>query len=346
VAIRKSAASEIRALVELLTQSDVDAREAATARLGVAGARAVPHLLDALDATTSPVTRTAVLKALEATGDRRGLDAAVGILHSRLTDPKVATAAVRLLGSHLDAADTDRALDALSTIVLDPAYRQALRLDAFTELERMPTRLIAPIRKWLATDPDAAIRRRAADHGAPRLEPEDAVAQLEAVAADGRADPAAIRQWVEAAGPEASLSTLHRMVELARTREALAPSAADQDEWRVLRGRMHAALAARGSRVALYDLRESLERMASGLSDEFVSALGMVGDASCLEPLAAAIARMPMDLETRDHQLYDGLIDAGQAIVARQGLTRRHSAIRKLLKAWPDAGELLLAGPQ
>jgi hypothetical protein len=343
VAIRKSAASEIRLVLEHLSDADPHTREAALARLAVAGVRAVPHLLDALDATTSPVARALVMNALEATGDRRGIDAALGVLHSRAADPKVASAAIRLLGSHLDAAEADRALDALSAIVLDPAYRQALRIEAFAELERMPTGLIAPIRKWLAADPDEAVQRRAAGQGASGATRVDQLAQLELVAGGQPADPAALSQWVQAAARDASLSTLHRLVEVAHARDDQAPSAADADEWRAARGVIHLALAMRGSRLGVYDLRELLAQAACPLSDDVVAALRLVGDATCLEPIVAAIARMPIDIETRDHRVHDGLVDAGRAIVAREGLTRRHTAVKKVLKTWPDAGALLFA---
>ncbi|MCX6537344.1 MAG: hypothetical protein NT151_00210 [Acidobacteria bacterium] len=345
MAIRKSAASEVRLFIEHLSDADPPTREAALARLSVAGVRAVPHLLDALDSTTSPVARAMVLKGLEATGDRRGIDAALGVLHSRATDPKVASAAVRLLGSHLDAAETDRALDALSAIVLDPAYQQALRLEAFAELERMPARLIAPIRKWLAADPDEAVRRRATAQGTSGATPDDRLAQLDLVASGHPTDPTALRQWVQEAAQDASLSTLHRLVEVACAREEQAPSAADRDEWRAARGVIHLALATRASRVAIYDLRESLAQTALPLSEDFVSALRLVGDATCLEPIVAAIARMPIDIETRDHRIHDSLVDAGRAIVEREGLTRRHAAVKKILKTWPDAGALLFAPP-
>ena len=345
MAIRKSAASEIGQLIEQLSAGDPPAREAALARLSVAGVRAVPHLLDALDATTSPVTRAMVLKALEATGDRRGIDAALGVLHSRATDPKIASAAVRLLGSHLDGPEADRALDALSALVLDPAYRQPLRLEAFAELERMPAQLIAPIRKWLAADPDEAVRARASGQAESGAVSDDRLAQLELVASSHPADPAVLRQWVQAAAEEVSLSTLHRLVEVARAREAQAPSSADGDEWRGARGVIHVVLATRGSRVAIYDLRESLAQAVSPLSDDFVLALRLVGDATCLEPLVAAVARMPFDIEARDHRLHDSLVDAGRAIVERERLTRRHASVKKILKTWPDAGALLFAPP-
>ena len=85
------------------------------------------------------------------------------------------------------------------------------------------------------------------------------------------------------------------MIERVREREASAP-AARRAEWTRVRGRAHAVLAARGSRIALYDLRESLESMsaaAAPLPVEFLAALSTAGDASCLEAVAAAYARAP-----------------------------------------------------
>ena len=64
-----------------------------------------------------------------------------------------------------------------------------------------------------------------------------------------------------------------------------------------MRGRVHVALAARGSRIALYDLRESLEAAAPATSFsgplpvDFLAALSTAGDASCLEAVTAAYAR-------------------------------------------------------
>src|SRR3990167_8946536 len=46
-------------------------------------------------------------------------------------------------------------------------------------------------------------------------------------------------------------------------------------------------LADRGSRLALYDVRETLETVPGPLPVEFLSALTAVGDVSCLEPIAA-----------------------------------------------------------
>jgi len=345
VAIQKSAASEIRTLIADLAAADPAVRDRAAVRLNVIGVRAVPHLLDAFAALPSPSVRATILHALEATGDRRGVDAATSVLHSPAADPKVATAAVRLLGSHLEAGDTERALDTLSALVLDSAYPQALRLEALSELGRVPARVLAPIRKWLAADPDETVRQAATSKSAPQRPPVDPIAGLERAAEGQDVDPATLTGWLGDVAAAISFSTLHRLVEVTRTREDLAPSAADRAEWRVARGAVHVALARRASRVAMYDLRESLERAAGALPDDFIAAAELVGDVSCLAPIVGALASAPIDIEMRDHRRQDALRAAGRAIVQREHLTKRHAAIKKLLKDWPDAAQSVLARP-
>ena len=343
MAIQRSAASEILALIDSLGDADPRVRDSAVIRLSVAGVRAVPHLIDAFAARTSPTARAAILRALEGSGDRRAVEAAIAVLHSSPLDPKVASAAVRLLGSHLESGESDRALDALSALALDPAYKQAIRLEALTELGRVSARVLAPIRKWLAADPDDAVRRAAAGESRDGTPPAaDAVANLERVAEGQAADPAAFADWVRAAASDLSISTLHKLIEVARAQEARAPADADREEWMSARGAVHLTLAGRGSHVAIYDLRESLAKVPSRLSGGFVAAAAAVGDAACLEPIAAALAAEPADLETRDHGPRDALVAAGRAIVQRERLTRRHAVIRKLLKAWPETGPALL----
>jgi hypothetical protein len=55
----------------------------------------------------------------------------------------------------------------------------------------------------------------------------------------------------------------------------------------VVRGSVHALLARRRSRVALYDLRESFDAARSPLPLDFLTAIGTLGDGTCLEPLRA-----------------------------------------------------------
>ena len=76
-----------------------------------------------------------------------------------------------------------------------------------------------------------------------------------------------------------------------RARETEEPAAEPQAEWRVVRRALHQILASRQSRVALYDLRETLEADDGPLPVEFVAALTAIGDTSCLEAIGGAYAR-------------------------------------------------------
>jgi hypothetical protein len=139
------------------------------------------------------------------------------------------------------------------------------------------------------------------------------------------------------------LPTLHRLIEVARTREGAAPAAADRFEWRAVRASVHLALARRSSRVAVYDLREAFAGGPEALPAGFVEAAALVADGTCLEPIAERLARIPATLDRADQQWRDGLLEAGRAIVERERLTRRHAVMRKLARLAPDVVSALLA---
>ena len=88
----------------------------------------------------------------------------------------------------------------------------------------------------------------------------------------------------------APLSTLHRLIERVRSKEGEGRKSRRKD-WLAVRGALHLALARRGSRVALYDLRESIERAEEPLPADFLEAVALIGDASCLEPVATAFVQ-------------------------------------------------------
>jgi hypothetical protein len=343
VAIRKSAAAEIEHLMRDLCGADEIARETAGARLAVIGVRGVPHLIAAFGHTVSAVARAAILKVLEASPDRRGVDLAIEELHAPEADPKVRSAAMALLGAHLDGQESPRALDALSAVALDANRPDALRLQAIDALERTIPHVLKPLRKRLAKDGSAAVRGWASRGAATTGVAIDPRAALESAAAGEAADPSLLRDLVPAGSQDAPLPTLHRVIEIARTREDGAPAAADRLEWRAVRGSVHLALAQRGSRVAVYDLRETLAGAAEALPAGFVEAAALVGDGSCLEPIAEALARCPATLDRRDQQWRDDLLRAGRAIVERERLTRRHAVIRKIAAASPAIAGALLA---
>jgi hypothetical protein len=343
VAIRKSAAAEIEHLLQDLCGADAVARETAGARLAVIGVRGVPHLIEAFGHTRSAVARAAVLKVLEASPDRRSVDLASEQLHAADADPKVRAAAVALLGAHLDGEDSARALDALSAVALDAARPDALRLQTIDVIERALPHVLKPLRKRLAQDGSAAVRGWASPGAAAAGATIDPRAALESVAAGEAADPSLLRDLVPAGSADAPLPTLHRLIEIARTREDSAPAAADRLEWRAVRGSVHLALAQRGSRVAVYDLRETLAGAADALPAGFAEAAALVGDGSCLEPVAEGLARFPATLDRADQQWRDDLLRAGRAIVERERLTRRHAIIRKIARLSPAVASALLA---
>jgi hypothetical protein len=106
--------------------------------------------------------------------------------------------------------------------------------------------------------------------------------------------------------------------------------------WMRVRGRAHAALAARASRVALYDLRESIEQATGPLPIEFVAAVARIGDASALESLASAFSR------TTDAWWREQLAGAFQAIAKRERITRRSAVLRQIERRRPGVLRTLL----
>jgi hypothetical protein len=111
-----------------------------------------------------------------------------------------------------------------------------------------------------------------------------------------------------------------------------------RDQWRLTRAAAHVALAHRGSRLALYDLRESVEASKGPLPVEFLAAISLIGDASCVEAIAAAHAKAK-DSWWRRH-----LAEAFSAIVHREKLTRRHAVMRKAERKWKRAVDEMWTG--
>jgi phosphoserine phosphatase len=177
-----------------------------------------------------------------------------------------------------------------------------------------------------------------------RRESDDASAIL-AAAARGTLpeNPEALKRATVAAAATAPLSDLRQAIDVLRDREAsLTPAA--RGGWTLARAAVHAALARRGSRLAVFDLRETLVEAGVTVPVEFVAALAAVGDASCLEVIAAAF-ELASRGEGRDEWWRRHLVDAFQAIVARERLTRRHAVIKRIEKRWPAAARTLSANP-
>lgn len=311
--IKASAASEIRALVQSLAGSDEVRREAAIARLAVIGARAVPHILTAYASASERRVKVALLRALEPLSDPR----AAAIAREALAEGgDVAVAAVAVLKGLLEsphAASERVSLDALVSAALDAQADRRLRLAAMDALQVVPD-----VRDRLPPL-DAAGRA-----GAAALEQAVWHDALEGRLPD---DPAILRDAAHTVAAEAPLGEVHRLIERVGARDT--PGAPDAGGWRAARGALHQALALRGSRVAIADLREALTGAAPDLPASFVSAAQVVGDASFLEPIAAAWTAHP------DPRWRSLLLTAFRAIAARERITQRHATMKKILTRWP-----------
>lgn len=329
VAIRASSSKQIDALIaDLAAGSDVT-RETAVARLTLLGARAVERLIAAA-ADGAPEARAAAWRALEAIGDARALDPALALLAAPDRDPAVSVAAAGVVRAHLRRSHGARALDRLAAVLLEPSRHETLRLAALRALRDLGPATIAPILASLADDPSAAIRTEAGmgDAAAPRRSEDPAAVVMRAADGNLPDDPAALRHALNLSGGTVALPALVTVVDRVREREGSEPAAV-RDQWRLARAAAHVALAHRGSRLALYDLRESLEASKGPLPVELLAAIALIGDASCVEAIAAAHARAT-DSWWRDH-----LARAFREIVARERLTKRHTALRRAEKRSP-----------
>lgn len=341
MSIRASSSRQIESLVANLSAASITTREAAVARLTVMGPRAVERLVALAGSSAPAVARAAALRTLEAIGDPRALTPALDILADAGADPAVGAAAAGVARVFLRGRRGAAAVDRLTAVVLDRGRGEALRLAALRALRTLDPATITPVLTSLAEDPSAAIRAEAVTKRTARRAPADPVATVTAAAEqglpEGPGSATALRQALGGAGEAIPLPTLLRVVERLREREAAEP-AARREEWTMTRAAAHVALASRGSRLGLYDLRESLEAAAAPLPVEFLAALSMAGDVSCLEPIAGAHAKAK-NAWWRDH-----LADAFRTIVAREKVTRRNAAIKKIEKKWKGAVEQLWPG--
>jgi len=342
VAIKASSSPQIDALVAALGSRDAVAREAAIARLIVIGSRAVERLLRLAASDGDAAARVSAWRALEAIGDPRALDPALRAAADRRTDAAVAGAAAGAARAFIRGRRGAAVVDALTAVVLDAERQEAVRLVALDALGDVGTAAIAPLLRSLAGDASAAIRARAAaasdaskrrqrKTGERETSPAaDDSASVVVAAADGRLpeDPAALRAAIAHQSDVAPLPALLRVVQRVREREGAEP-ADRRAGWRLARAAAHVALANRGSRLALYDLRESLESAQAPLPAEFFRALALVGDTASLESIAAAHARAA-DAWSRQQ-----LTDAFYGIVEREKLTARSAVLKRIAKRWP-----------
>jgi hypothetical protein len=294
-------------LVEQIREGSPVEREAAVARLRVIGPRAVDRLASIVR-SGSDVARAAALKALEGINDPRARDIALDSLTAET--PAVAAAAIGALRQWL-AADP-AVLDAVTAIALDKRRKSALRLAALDVLSELPRATIQPVLQQVGgDDPSLAAR---------------AEGQPEAILDH----PGGVKEWLLLRGEQAPLSELHDAIVRIRGRERQEPSGRRRQEWETVRAAAHFLLARRKSRVALYDLRETIEAAQGAIPLDFLNAVALIGDGSCLEPLARAWSSAEKELWWRDR-----IADAARAIVANERLTARHAVVKRVRARFP-----------
>jgi HEAT repeat protein len=329
--IKASSAAEVRTLIAHLESPDPGVREGAAARLRIIGSRAVDRLTELYTRTSDTTVRVSALQALEGIGDPRALRIARAAL-AEGGEPGVAAAAVlRALLPSRDAAAATGALDALIAAALDARADRRTRVAAVEALRDCPPAVRGPIESALANLEPAALGSTRADEPGSTAAWEDAL--------DGRlpARASTLHALVSARAPATPLTALLRLIETVRSREADAP---DSQAWMALRGSLHHALALRGSRVALYDLVESVERARGALPASFLGALQTLGDASSLEAIATAWARAD------DPQWRERLGLAFAAVARREHVTARHAVAKRIAAKWPAAASLVRPAPQ
>jgi HEAT repeat protein len=339
VPIRASSSKQIDALIADLGASGTVKRETAVARLTLLGERAVERLIAAAQSDAGPEARAGAWRALEAIGDARALDAALAALAAPQLEPAIAAAAISLVRGHVRGIHGAAAVDRLAQVLLDRGRHEIVRLAALRALRELDPAAIAPIVASLADDPSDTIRAAASITRPADAPVDDHPDAIVAEAAGGSLPdhPAALLQALKLTAGAVEVEILHQVIARVREREGSEPAEV-RDQWRLTRAAAHVALANRGSRIALYDLRESLETAKKPLPVEFLAAITLIGDASCVEALAGAYVKTK-DVWWRQH-----LARAFRDIVAREHLTRRHAALKKIEKRWPGALDGLWAG--
>jgi hypothetical protein len=332
--IRASSGKEIATLVADLSADRPVTREAAVARLTVMGARAVDKLTAVLESAAPGRARVAALQTLEAIASPRALNPALRTLDDR--DQAVALAAVSMVRAFLRSARGADVTDRLTQLALDAERPPAVRLAAIHALSDLTSAELRPLWKVLAQDSHKEVRTLAETAISRRPPaPADPIRDVTAAAeGDLPDDPVALGRAISEAARSIALPLLHHIVERIREREASEPPG-DRAQWTNARAAAHLALANRGSRLALYDVRESLERATAPLPVEFLAALTLVGDAGCLEAVAAAYAKSGGSSRAQTDWWRQHLASAFQTIVKRERLTRRHALMKKILKRWP-----------
>ena len=331
MSIKPSSGAEIRNLTASLASDDEVVRETAVARLAIFGPRAVDRVL-AFYPSADRNTKRTVLRVLEAIADPRALPLARQALNE---GGDVAVSATGSLRALLDSPVTDAATEAFDALVeaaLDTTAERRVRVAALAALRDMPEDVRSRVADALKGDSDPEIRSGLAQ--AENAAIADAVWR-DAVEGSLGDDPAQLRDALITRGASTALGVLQKMIDAVREREAAVKPGGQQDGWRALRGALHQALALRGSNVAVYDLRETFESATNALPATFLAAVHVVGDESCLAPLAAAYAAH------EDERWRQQLTAAFGAIAAREKITATSPTLKRMTTRWPEAAAAL-----
>jgi hypothetical protein len=369
VPIVPSRSLRIQELLDRLASGSTAERDSAVAGLTLLGARVVEPLGASLPGATR-AARLAALEVLEGIGDRAALPQILALAGD--ADDAVALRALEAAGSRpdrravpalaailerpapaarrrgaalalarLQAAGLVEALDPLAARLLDEQEDAGLRiviLDSLLTLQPPPgphTLRLLLRRLASSSDPELAARARTAKDA--RGHPP--------VGSRGQAlDERLVAELIEAgpstAAAERVTAALARhgapaIPSLQKALERLGPLRRGRTDPASLRARaaIHEALAALDSRVALYDLRETLEARPRAVMPALLRAAGRIGDASVVPVLARVVAE--------ETALLDRCADALAAIVARERLRRSSAALRAVRPEHRTAFDLL-----
>lgn len=321
-------------MVADLSSDSAVIRDGAVARLTVIGQRAVERLVGlASNSAASAASRIAAFRSLEAIAEPRALQPALAALAD--SDSSVVVAALHTARAFIRTSRGVETLDRVTEIALDRRRPAAVRIAAIHALTELPEATVKPVLTALRADPDAEItnalqpaRRRAAVNTVQRLE-DAARGQLPG-------DAAVLKSAISRSAADVPEATVHQVISHVRVREGSEP-AERRTGWMATRAAAHLVLAQRGSRLALYDLRETIESSRERLPVEFFAAITEIGDASCLEPIASAYSHAKDDWSRRH------LAEAFRAIAGREKLTRQHAIAKRIEKRWPGVWKSLVA---
>jgi HEAT repeat protein len=325
VVIRRSSTREVQDLVADILSDNPDGidlrREGAVARLRVIGDRAMRQVASALEAMPPPNARIALLRVLDGRHDTLTAGAVTRALED--PDTQVRATAITVARGVIEEAGASDLLGRLASIAVDGSEPREVRLAAINVLTTLPGTSARPVLEQLTSDPDPSIRLAAAPRTAGGAD--EPGAEIEDAASGALpADPHRLLDAIARDAAIVPLPTLHRLVKTLGQRERDERRESIRREWLTVRGAVHQALAARQSRVALYDAREALEQAEGPLPTGFVEALASMGDVACLEAIAAKHAA------ATDTVWRAALADAAASIGKRERLTPRSAVVKRL----------------